>query len=248
MNQPSLYRALLVAAAIPMLLAPIHLLQAEPTATQSVDVPVAEFMGPAPGTTYVYHFFRNGALVEGQKRLVKGVSREGASRIRLHTVARLAEGPTLVPIEGSSEDVLQSADASLELIDSEGRVFVLLSGPLKTGRTWARATMEGRPTSRGVRESAGRGGTELDGRTATWTPLVGTCRIERLYKAAVFGKERTVVVLSTSVTLTDGITETNTEEWASGVGLVRAVKNVRDRGRRDLELIEQRLVRILRTS
>jgi hypothetical protein len=241
-------QALVAGAAICILLHPISSFSAGSPATENVDVPLAGFMGPLPGTTYVYHFFRNGALVEGQERLLKGISREDAFRIRLRVVARLPDGLAPVPLESAAEDVLQLSDGSLDLIDAKGRVFALLSEPLKVGQTWARATMEWRPPSTRLPESSGSRGTESDAKSGTWTPLAGTCRIERLDKAIVFGKERIIVVVSTSLKLTDGITETSTEEWASGLGMVRALKSAKDAGGRDLEVVEQRLVQILKPS
>ncbi len=86
-------------ATICVLLQPV-LLGAGPPLTESVAASLAAFMGPLPGTTYVYHYFRNGALIEGQEGLVEGLVREETSRIRLRAVTRLAEGPTGAPFEG----------------------------------------------------------------------------------------------------------------------------------------------------
>ena len=152
-----------------------------------LTLPFPDSLGPLPGTTYVYHYFWDEALL-GETR-VKGVSREGASRIKRLDVLRLAEGPSGGPIESPAENVLQFSAGSLNLIDSEGRVVVLLSEPLKVGQTWARPMRVWRPTSR-VRQSSGTGGASFDLKHGTWTASVGTCRIEKLHRATVFGKER----------------------------------------------------------
>jgi hypothetical protein len=78
--------------------------------------------------------------------------------------------------------------------------------------------------------------------------LVGTCRVERVYRAQLFDDERIVVVVSSSLTTSEGVTVTSTEEWATGLGMVTTVTSVKDESGRQMEEVEQRLVRVQGSS
>ena len=106
--------------------------------------------------------------------------------------------------------------------------------------------MQWRPNSE--RKSVGGRVNDFQSKDGTWAPLVGKCRIERLYKATMFDQARVVVVVSHSVEIADGIISETTEEWASGLGLVRVVDSSKDPSGRDLEVSERRLVRVLRAG
>lgn len=86
-----------------------------------------------------------------------------------------------------------------------------------------------------------------DPKDGTWTALSGTCRIQRTDSATLFDKKRTVVFVSCNVKTPEGIETTSNEEWASGLGIVRAVESAKDPSGRELSVSERRLVRVLRS-
>jgi len=216
-------------------------------AIASVETTISAFVGPSPGTTYVYHFSRNGVAVEGSERLVTGVARDNPSRLRLQQVERFAGDGSRVASEKTTQIVLGASDNTLELVGADGQSTVLLSAPLRVGHTWSRTTREWRPTTE-QRYPPSTSVTESDLTNGTWKNLVRTCRVERVYRAQLFEDERIVVVVSSSVTASEGVTVTTTEEWATGLGMVRTVTGVKDESGRQLNEVEQRLVRVLSSS
>ena len=236
---------LAVALATSLLQEAVSLLPAPATAEDD-GIAAGKFMGPLPGSTHAYNYFQNGVLTEGETTIVKGVVTEGEAQVRLQSVTRLAQGPLGGPFEDRAEFVLRVSDRGLEGIDSEGRSGVLVSQPVKVGKTWERATRTWSP-SRPVHPS-GAGWTKVDPRDGTWTTAVATCRIERLFRATLFGKTRSVVAVSCSFKTREGITDTATEEWASGLGMVRRTTTVRGSKGQDLGTTEQRLIRVRKSS
>ena len=230
-------------AAFPLLCGLSVALRAEVLAADA-ERSVVAFMGPLPGTTYVYRYFSNGAPSEGQEGLVNGISREMERGIRQQVVARLAKGPAGTPVESTTEQVLRVSDRSLDVINSEGRAVMLLREPLSVGNTWTRAIWAWRPTS--PERSSDGAWIKFTSKDGTWTALSATCRIDRTYSTKLFDKDRTVVVVSCSVKTPEGIEKTSVEEWASGLGMARAVESAKDPSGRDLGVTEQRLVRVQR--
>jgi hypothetical protein len=213
---------------------------------ESTDGSVAAFMGPLPGTTYVYHSFWNGALTEGEEGLVTAIAKEAGSTLRLQVVTRLANGPSGGPLESKAEQILRVTDGALEAINVEGRKAVVLREPLKVGNTWARLTWSWRPTS--PQQPSDGAGKRVGSNDGEWTAFPGTCRIERTFNATLFDKERMVVLVSCSVKTSEGIETTSAEEWASGLGMVRAIESAKDPSGRGLSVSERRLVRVRRSE
>jgi hypothetical protein len=91
---------------------------------------------------------------------------------------------------------------------------------------------------------SGSGRKNVDSNDGTWLALPGTCRIQRTYSATLFDKERMVVLVSCNVKTSEGIETTSNEEWASGLGMVRAVESAKDPNGRDLSVSERRLMRV----
>lgn len=212
--------------------------------TESGSPSVGAFMAPPPRTTLVYQSFRDGTLVNGQETKIEGVSRE-ASRIRLRVVVQEPEGPE-GPFERTDESVVRVSGRSLEGTDREGRTVALLKEPLTVGASWARVLWSWRPTS--PLHPSGGAWTKLNPKDGKWVALSVTYRIEGVSRSTMFGEERVVLVVSGISTSAEGSTTTTTEEWASGLGMVRAVASVKDSGGRDLGVTEQRLVRVLKSG
>lgn len=224
-------------------LAAIILLIGDPSVAspKHKDAPLSSFLAPAPGLRLTYHFLDAGVMLPGHEMLVQCIARDDV-QARLRTTMRVAEGPLGGPSETREEHSLRLQEGSIEGGDSTTAPLVLLSEPLKVGTRWARVARLWRPASP-IPEAPGKW-TKIDPRGGGWISAENACRIDATGDVRLFGQERRLITVLCTSSQPWGTT-TTTEEWASGLGVVRLRTVTRNQEGSRIGESEQRLVKVL---
>jgi hypothetical protein len=174
---------------------------ADPAASE-----LARFLGPPPGTTYVYSRLDDGTREVGSSIVVTGLGSADAGGLRLRQTCSLHRGDALA-VETGSELRVHIEGSELVQTGPEGD-YVLLRAPLRVGTAWTRPITGYTPETGGWRR-------ELH------------CRIALIETVPVFGDPRlTVRVVGRG--RVPGAEVVLIEQHAEGIGLVLRREQIGD--------------------
>jgi hypothetical protein len=173
----------------------------------SAPDPLARFLGPRPGQTYVYGLFDDGARQPGSRLVVSGLDASDARALRIREACALPWPNEAGTLEASREYLLRIEGGDLVQAGPEGDM-VLLRAPLRVGTAWTR-------TVTGYSADSGPWRHEMP------------CRIALIESVPVFGENRLTVRVMGRASVPGGEVVLM-EQHAAGIGLVLRREQIAD--------------------